>query len=126
MHDDAERQSPEPDVTYREVKYRHSRDFARIVAETGSTLLISTYQAGKLVVVGTGESGLHLSLHNFQQAMGLALNDRQLAVGSRGVIWFLQSAKEFAPRLDPPGRYDACYLARRSFITGNIHCHEMA
>lgn len=111
---------------YREVRYRHSHDFAAIVAELGASLLISTYQAGKLVVVGTHESGLHISLHHFEQAMGLAVHRRQLAVGSRGVIWFLHGAAEFAPRLDPPGRYDACYLARRSFITGNIHSHEMA
>jgi uncharacterized protein (TIGR03032 family) len=108
------------------VRYRHSNNFAAIVAEVGASLLISTYQAGKLVVVGTGENGLHISLHNFEQAMGVAIHPRQLAVGSRGLIWFLHSAPEFAPRLEPPGRYDACYLARRSFVTGNIHSHEMA
>ncbi len=128
MHDESSNaQDPSaPEAAYREIRFRHSRDFARILAESGASLLVSTYQAGKLVVVGTGESGLHLSMHNFQQAMGLALHERQLAVGSRGVVWFLQNAHEFAPRLDPPGRYDACYLARRSFITGNIHGHEMA
>lgn len=111
---------------YREVRYRHSREFADIVDRLRASLLISTYQAGKLVVVGTAEAGLHLSLHNFEQAMGLAVHPQQVAIGGRGVIWFLHNAREFAPRLDPPGRYDACYLARRSFITGNIHSHEIA
>jgi uncharacterized protein (TIGR03032 family) len=115
-----------PGGTYREVRYRHSREFAPIVGRLGASLLVSTYQAGKLVVVGIADGGLHLSLHNFEQAMGLAVHPRTLAVGGRGVIWFLQNAREFAPRLDPPGRYDACYLARRSFITGNIQSHEMA
>jgi uncharacterized protein (TIGR03032 family) len=111
---------------YREVKYRHSRQFAPLLAELNCSLLVSTYQAGKLVSVGTTPAGLHLSLHNFQQAMGLALHRKQLAVGSRGVIWFLQNANELAPRLDPARTYQSSYLARRSFITGNIHGHEMA
>ena len=58
--------------------------------------------------------------------MGIAVHPARIAIGSRGVIWLLQNATEFAPRLEPAGRYDACYLARQSFITGNIHAHEMA
>ncbi|HEX5446667.1 MAG TPA: TIGR03032 family protein, partial [Pirellulales bacterium] len=112
--------------TYREVRYRHSSDFMPIMSGLGASLLISTYQAGKVAVVGTTGAGLHLSLHNFEQAMGLAVHPRKIAVGVRGAIWFLRAAAEFAPRLDPPGRHDACYLARSSFITGNIHSHEMA
>jgi protein O-GlcNAc transferase len=111
---------------YREVKFRHSRDFVGLLNRLGVSLLISTYQAGKLVTVGARDSTLNISLHNFEQAMGLALHPRRLAVGSRGVIWFLQNAVELAPRLDPPGHYDACYLTRQSFSTGNIHGHEMA
>ncbi|REK15849.1 MAG: TIGR03032 family protein [Planctomycetota bacterium] len=117
---------PPPEGRYRELRYRHSSQFSGIIEDLEVSLLISTYQAGKLVAVGTTPAGLHISLHNFEQAMGLAVHPRQLAVGSRGVIWFLQSASEFAPRLDPPSTYDACYLARKSFITGNIHGHEMA
>jgi uncharacterized protein (TIGR03032 family) len=87
---------------------------------------VSTYQAGKLVTVGASAGKLNIRLHNFEQAMGLAAHSKRLAVGSRGVIWLLQNAGELAPKLDPPGTFDACYLARQSFITGNIHGHEMA
>lgn len=115
-----------PPATYREVRYRHSGNFVPLLAEAGVSLLVSTYQAGKLVNIGVADGRLSLALHNFEQAMGLAVHPRRLAVGSRGVIWFLQDARELAPRLSPPGRYDACYLARQSFITGSIHGHEMA
>ena len=37
---------------YREVKFRHSRDFVKLLDELGASLLISTYLAGKLGVVG--------------------------------------------------------------------------
>jgi uncharacterized protein (TIGR03032 family) len=116
----------EPRATYREVKFRHSRDFVKLLHDLGATLLVSTYQAGKLVAVGAPQAKLSLSFHNFEQAMGIAVHPDRIAVGSRGVIWFLQNSAELAPRIEPPGRYDACYLARGSFITGNIHGHEMA
>jgi uncharacterized protein (TIGR03032 family) len=38
----------------------------------------------------------------------------------------LKSGGELAAQLQPPGRYDACYLARSSLITGHIHVHELA
>lgn len=112
-------------ATRREVKYRHSAEFLPLLERLGASLLISTYQAGKLAVVGAHKSQLSMSMHNFDQPMGIAVHPRQIAVGSRGAVWFLQSAPQIARRLEPPGRYDACYLARKSIITGNIHVHEM-
>ena len=129
MHSLNSTESAEPAADsrpYREVKFRHSREFVPILDQLGISLLVSTYQAGKLVTVGAGSAGLNIELHNFEQAMGLALHPRRLAVGSRGVIWLLQNAAELASRLHPAGHFDGCYLARQSFITGNIHGHEMA
>src|SRR5438067_449492 len=73
----------------REVRYEVSRDFVPILAEAGCSLLVSTYQAGKLVVVGTDQGKLTLSFHNFEQAMGLALSRNMLAVGTRYQVWLL-------------------------------------
>ena len=43
--------TPDPDVatTYREVRYEYSLNLAPILAYTSHSLLVSTYQAGKLV-----------------------------------------------------------------------------
>jgi hypothetical protein len=45
----------------REVSYEHSQDLAEILASLNASLLISTYQAGKLIVVGCQQSRLALS-----------------------------------------------------------------
>ncbi len=39
----------------REVRYEHSRDFLPLLAQLHASLFVSTYQAGKLVVVGMHE-----------------------------------------------------------------------
>jgi protein O-GlcNAc transferase len=115
-----------PPVVMREVRYEVSRDFVPILAEAGVSLLVSTYQAGKLVVVGTDQGKLALSFHNFEQAMGLALSRETLAIGTRYQVWLLAREAGMAAQLDRGQAYDDCYLARRSHFTGQIHIHELA
>jgi len=122
----AEPEHEAPAPTYREVRYEHSRSFVAILSQLRASLLVSTYQAGKLVVVSARDESLALSFHNFEQAMGVAVGPRSLAVGTRNQIWSLRSAANIAPQIDPPGTYDACFLARSSHITGEIHGHEMS
>lgn len=119
-------ESTPPAPRYREVKYRHSQDFPGLLDQLRVTLLVSTYQAGKLAAIGAPGGQLHIRMHSFDQAMGIAVHPHQIAVGARGAVWFLRSAPDIAPRLQPEGQYDGCYLTRRSLVTGNIHGHEMA
>jgi protein O-GlcNAc transferase len=111
---------------WREVRFRHSPSFVDVLREARCSLLVSTYQAGKLLAIGLADGKLHFSFHNFDQAMGVAVSPRQLAVGAKGQIWFLQNNAQLAPSIEPAGKYDACYLARTAHVTGGIHCHEMA
>ncbi len=110
----------------REIKYRYAPDFPGILQELRASLLVSTYQAGKLVVLGASDGKLRLSLHNFEQAMGVAVHPRRIAIGTKTQVWFLSSAPDIAPRIEPPGHHDAAYLTRTSHFTGEVHGHEMA
>jgi uncharacterized protein (TIGR03032 family) len=121
-----ERQGNQPATPYREVRYEHSRNFPAVLEHLGVSLLVSTYQAGKLFVVGARQGELALSFHNFEQAMGVAVGRVRVAVGTRNQVWFLRSTPDIAPRLQPAGRYDGCLLARSAQFTGDIHSHELA
>jgi uncharacterized protein (TIGR03032 family) len=120
--------SPAADIRsgYREIRYEHSRNFPAVLERLGVSLLVSTYQAGKLFVVGSRQGELALSFHNFEQAMGLAVGRDRVAVGTRNQIWFLRNTPDIAPRLQPAGRSDGCLLARSAHFTGDIHSHELA
>src|SRR5437763_12293134 len=93
---------------YREIRYEYSRTFPAVLERLGVALLMSTYQAGKLFVVGSRQGELALSFHNFEQAMGLAVGRERVAVGTRNQIWFLRNTPDIAPRLQPAGRHDGC------------------
>jgi uncharacterized protein (TIGR03032 family) len=110
----------------REARFQHSPSFPEILARLGATLLISTYQAGELIAVGTGPDGLGFSFHRFDKAMGVAVGPRRIAVGAKGQIWFLNDSSQLAPMIEPPGRYDRCFIARGAAVTGQVQCHEVA
>jgi uncharacterized protein (TIGR03032 family) len=110
----------------REVRYRHSPSFVDVLRERNCSLLVSTYQAGKLLAIGVADDRLHFSFHNFDQAMGIAIGPRRIAMGAKGQIWFLDNNRQLAQSLEPSGRFDDCYLARSAHVTGGIHCHEIA
>ncbi|MCA9136523.1 MAG: TIGR03032 family protein [Planctomycetales bacterium] len=127
--------APNQRSAIRQINYRHSSKFVPLLEHLGCSLLVSTYAAGKVVSIGAENGNLHLGFSNFQQAMGIApppgdpvvagMSGSAIAVGGPNVIWFLRDGGSLADQVDPPGTYDRVYLARESFVTGNIHVHEM-
>lgn len=112
------------------VEHEYTLNWSPILGQLGASLLISTYQAGKVVTVSRGSSpdglDLHLSCHNFEKAMGVAVAPGRLAVVARSVVWMLRDALAIAARLDPAGTHDACFLTRAALYTGDIQAHELA
>ncbi len=103
----------------------HTPNFPALLRRIGSSLLVTTYQAGKLVMVR--DEGEHLNTHFrvFQAPMGMALSGERLAIGTSVQIWEYVNVPAVTAKLDPPGRHDACYLPRSCHVTGNIQIHEM-
>src|SRR5260370_5609059 len=106
----------------------HTPNFPALVRQLGASLLVTTYQAGKLVMVR--DQGSHLNTHyrTFQSPMGLALADggAKLAIGTTIQVWEFRDVPDVARRLEPAGRHDACFLPRSSHVTGNVLIHELA
>src|SRR5438270_13913285 len=104
----------------------HTANFPALLRQLGASLLVTTYQAGKLVLVRDEGDRLNTHFRVFQAPMGMALDGDRLAVGTTTQVWEYVNVPAVAARLDPPGRHDACYLPRSAHVTGNIQGHEMA
>lgn len=103
----------------------HTPGFAGLLASLEITLLVTTYQAGKLMAVREQGGRVCTLLRGFERPMGLAVRERrQFALGTRDQIWLFRNAPDIARQL--AGNHDACYLPRVSYVTGDIRCHEMA
>ena len=106
--------------------YTQTDSFAALLQQLGASLLVSTYQANKLLVARAAGGGLSMLVRTFDRPMGLAVDARRLMIGTRDQIWLLRNAPDIAPRIEPAGQHDACYLPRSCHVTGDIGVHEMA
>jgi uncharacterized protein (TIGR03032 family) len=124
------RSTPSPDPVGSEapesLRAVHTTNFPGLLRRLGASLLVTTYQAGKLVMVRDEGDQLNTHFRSFQAPMGLALDGNKLAVGTTIQVWEYADVPALTAKLDPPGRHDACFLPRASHVTGNIQGHEMA
>jgi uncharacterized protein (TIGR03032 family) len=109
-----------------EFHYHQTDSFAPLLRQLNVALLVTTYQANKLLVVRAGPAGLSTLVRTLERPMGLAGNRRRLALGTWNQIWFIRNAPDIAPRVEPAGLHDACYLPRACHVTGDIGVHELA
>ena len=110
----------------REVRYEYSNNLASILNRLNISLFFSTYQAGKLGVVTAKNSSLGIRFHNFQRAMGMAINPTQMAVGGKDWVYLLKNDPNLASQIEPVGSHNACFLTRSGQYTGDISIHDLA
>ncbi|MCB1715275.1 MAG: TIGR03032 family protein, partial [Candidatus Competibacteraceae bacterium] len=105
----------------------HSTNLPGILSQLGICLFVSTYQAGRLVIVRPEpEGGLNTHFFGFSRPMGLAVDINRLLVGTQSTIDEFRNVPALCQRLTPPDRHDAAYVWRNTHVTGAIDIHEMA
>lgn len=97
-----------------------------ILRQLNISLVVSTYQAGKVILVRNDRGTINTHFRSFQKPMGIAVNGQRLTIGGAKAVWYLRNMPAVAQKLEPPGQHDACYLPRSIHITGDIDIHEMA
>lgn len=111
-----------PDDTKLEIT--GSRNLPRWLAEQNLSLAFTTYQAGKLFLVGRGAPGrLSVFERTFTRSMGMCATDQTLWMSSLYQIWRLENALE--PGASHNG-YDRLYIPRVGYTTGDVDTHDVA
>jgi uncharacterized protein (TIGR03032 family) len=104
----------------------HTTTLTQLLARLGGSLLVSTYQAGKLIVARNDNGVLNTHFRTFPKPMGLAASPGRFVLGCARDVHTYVNMPSVARKLDPPERHDACFLPRHSQVTGDIDIHEMA
>jgi len=104
----------------------HTADFPDLLRDLRACILVSTYQAGKLVVLRPGDNSVNTHFRTFNRPMGMAADHQRLMLGTMLEIAEFRNMPDAARRLQDPPVHDAVYMARRVHLTGHIDIHEMA
>jgi uncharacterized protein (TIGR03032 family) len=100
--------------------------FAELLRRTNSSILVSTYQSRRLIILRELDGTINTHFLAFESPMGIAADGPDLALAAGRAIWRFRDRPAVLGRLDPPGRHDACYIARGAHVTGDIKSHDLA
>ena len=104
----------------------HTSNLPDIFSQLGISLVVSTYQAGKVIMVRNDGGKLNTHFRTFSKPMGIAVDNTRLTIGGTNTVWYYRNMPAVAQKLQPAGKYDACFLPRRIHVTGDIDIHELS
>jgi len=102
-----------------------SRDFPRWLASTKSALAFTTYQAGKLFLLGVKPDGqLSVFERTFARSMGIAVSTdgRTLALATQYQLHRFDNVMSGQPSRDG---FDALYAPHATWVTGDVDAHDV-
>lgn len=102
-----------------------SRQFVSWLAASGGSLAFTTYQSGKVFLIGSNRSARKLSIfeRTLERPMGMAVSGKRLAIASMNqVTTFVDAAEGTATR----DGYDAVYVPQVAHFTADIDVHDIA
>ncbi len=103
----------------------YTQTFPEFLNQLGSSLLVSTYQTGKLICARHDAGQLNTHFRDFPRPMGLAVAPGRIAIGTRAEVLDYRNFPAVAPKVEPQGKHDACFLPRNKHFTGDIRIHEI-
>jgi uncharacterized protein (TIGR03032 family) len=103
----------------------HTTTLPQLLKQGGLSFLVSTYQAGKLIIVRPDGDVANTHFRSFDTPMGMAFDRGRLAVGTRLDVCEFHNQPEVAQTLEPAGKHDAAFLPRHAISTGQIAVHDI-
>ena len=98
--------------------------FPQWLVEQFCSLAFTTYENGKLFVLGLSPEGrLSVFERTFKRSMGLFVRDQSVYLASKHQVWHLENVTP--DEKEGLHGYDACYVPTVSYNTGDIDTHDL-
>ena len=101
---------PSSAATFRSV---HTSTLPEILQSIRASLLLSTYQSGRAVLVRRDGDRANTHFVAFESPMGIAVQNDRLAIGTADAVWDFR-------------KYQSAFFPRNAHLTGDIRVHEIA
>jgi uncharacterized protein (TIGR03032 family) len=105
----------------------HTPNLPEILHQLNCSLALSTYQAGKVILISAlNETRLVQLPRTFQKPMGIAADSSRLAIATLSEVIVFNNARRMAANYpQQPNTYDALYLPRATYYTGEVDIHDL-
>jgi uncharacterized protein (TIGR03032 family) len=112
------------DITRMKVEKSCSRALAGWLASHRVSLAISSYQTGRIYLVGSDRQGrVSFFERIFERAMGVVGNAQRIYLGGLYQLWRFENV--LRPNEVIHGQFDKCYVPRNAQTIGDLDIHEL-
>jgi len=125
--DNIQNPTPQPPQPPPPFSCTYAPNIPELLQQMNISLAISTYQAGKVILISPKNRDELVQLpRNFQKPMGIAVQKNRMAIATSNEITELTNdfrlAKSYPKQ---PDTYDAMYLPRITYYTGAVDMHDL-
>lgn len=100
--------------------------FVELLEKSGSSVAITTYKSGHLILASALDKAIHTSFESFGKPMGLAFQGNKLSIGLNASVASFLNFPELAARFtNTKPAPDNVFVSRKSYSTGDVAIHEM-
>ncbi len=105
----------------------HSPNLPELLRQLNCTIALSTYQAGKVIFISAKNDHKLTQLpRHFAKPMGIALSGNKMAIACLDEVLVLANSPQLAAHYPKsPNTYDALYMPRACYYTGQIDIHDL-
>ncbi|MBK7506028.1 MAG: TIGR03032 family protein [Bacteroidetes bacterium] len=105
----------------------YTPSFAELLLQLNCSLAVSTYQAGKLIILSPKNSDQLIQLpRTFPRVMGIALEGDEMAVATKDEVIYMRNSEPLAWHYPKsPGVYDAMFVPRATYYTSHLDIHDL-
>jgi len=105
----------------------NSPQLPELLNKLNCTLAISTYQAGKVILINAqNDEKISMLPRTFNKAMGMAIEGNKMAIATKDEIITLIDSPALAVHYpNQPGKYTNLFIPRATYYTGNVDMHDL-
>jgi len=107
------------------IDFTYSQNIVEFFKQTNTTVLLSTYQTNKIMIIGQENGEFDIRYKHFPRPMGMCKKNGRIYAGLGHGIYQFSNYQGVAQGLEGGGKFDACYIPQNIHFTGDIDIHEM-
>ena len=104
----------------------YSPEIPALLRQLDISLLLSTYQAGKVILLSAQEDGLVQLPRTFEKPMGVAVDGDRMAIATRHSVVVLVNDRWLAQNYpSAPDKYDNLFTPRAEYFVNEVDMHDL-